>query len=82
MIDRSMIDAPPVRLSDGIELGRSRENRPIYGFRTGNPAGRRVSIIAGAHADEPVGPELARRLVNAMPLDGRGTNRRMPCERM
>ncbi len=39
-------------------IGKSREGRPIYGLVVGH--GRiRVSIIAGSHADEPVGPRAA-----------------------
>lgn len=38
-----------------LELGRSREGRPLFGFRAGGGP-RRISLIAGAHADEPVGP--------------------------
>ena len=45
-----------------IELGRSRVGRPIRGYRVGTgPA--RVSVIAGCHADEPVGPRLLGHLV-------------------
>lgn len=44
------------------DLGQSEEGRPIYGVVLG--AGpRTVSLIAGAHADEPVGPETLRVLV-------------------
>lgn len=46
----------------GEEIGRSREGRPIRGFRFG--LGERVvSCVGGCHADEPVGPEMLRRLV-------------------
>lgn len=43
------------------EIGRSREGRPLYGvsFGTGKFP---VSIIAGSHADEPVGPMTAQAL--------------------
>lgn len=46
----------------GTELGRSRQGRPVLGWRLGRGEFR-VSLIAGCHADEPVGPELLRRLV-------------------
>lgn len=37
------------------EIGMSREGRPLTGLRVGHgPAS--VSLVAGAHADEPVGP--------------------------
>ena len=45
----------------GAEIGRSREGRPIRAWRFGaGPSA--VSLIAGCHADEPVAPELLRRL--------------------
>ncbi len=51
----------PVAPDDGEEIGRSREGRPLRAFRQG--AGPlRVSLVAGCHADEPVGPRLLRRL--------------------
>ncbi|MEJ2720569.1 MAG: M14 family zinc carboxypeptidase [bacterium] len=46
----------------GIELGRSRENRAVTGYRFGR-GHLKVSLIAGCHADEPVGPLLLSRLV-------------------
>jgi hypothetical protein len=45
-----------------LELGRSREGRPILGRRFGE-GGTRISLIGGCHADEPVGPRLLRELV-------------------
>ena len=45
----------------GIILGRSREGRSIRGYRLGHGSFR-VSLVAGSHADEPVGPRLLRRL--------------------
>jgi hypothetical protein len=45
-----------------LEIGRSREARPVHGYRFG--AGpKRVSLIGGCHADEPVGPRLLGHLV-------------------
>jgi len=49
----------PVR---GIEIGRSREGRPIVGYRLGRGPVK-ISLLAGCHADEPVGPMLLERLV-------------------
>lgn len=43
------------------EIGRSREGRPLYGVCFGTGAFP-VSIIAGSHADEPVGPMTAQAL--------------------
>lgn len=43
-------------------LGDSEEGRPVYGVTLGHgPA--LVTLVAGAHADEPVGPETLRTLV-------------------
>ena len=44
-----------------ICLGSSREGRDIVGYRIGG-GGRSVSLIAGCHADEPVGPAMLDRL--------------------
>jgi hypothetical protein len=46
--------------SAAIEIGASRAGRPIHAYRIGEGA-TRVSIIAGCHADEPVGPRLMGR---------------------
>lgn len=56
-----VLAAPPVGPDTGLEIGSSREGRPIRTFRFGSGP-RRVSLLAGAHADEPVGPRLLRRL--------------------
>lgn len=48
----------------GVEqtvIGESREGRPMLGWSFGH-GGRRVSIVAGSHADEPVGPMTAQAL--------------------
>lgn len=57
-----VLDAAPASLADLPEIGRSREGRPIRGVRIGR-GDLRVSLLAGCHADEPVGPRLLRRLV-------------------
>ncbi|NNE45737.1 MAG: peptidase M14 [Rhodothermales bacterium] len=46
-------------------LGRSGEGRNLLGFVIGG-GGRRISLIAGNHSDEPVGPETLRHLVIAL----------------
>lgn len=46
-------------------IGESEEGRPIAGVTLGYGS-RLVTLVAGAHADEPVGPETLRTLV----LDG------------
>ncbi len=48
-----------------IELGRSREGRPVLGRVLGRGP-IQVSLIGGCHADEPVGPALLRRLAVAL----------------
>jgi len=45
----------------GVTIGRSRAGRPVRAFRLGSGP-LRVSLLAGCHADEPVGPALLRRL--------------------
>lgn len=49
----------------GEEVGRSREGRPVRAFRFGRGE-RRVSLLAGCHADEPVGPRLLRHLCGCL----------------
>jgi hypothetical protein len=44
------------------DLGQSEEGRPLYGVVMGTGP-RTVSLVAGAHADEPVGPETLRTLI-------------------
>ena len=53
--------APCAPTSSGIHLGTSRENRDLVGYRVGTGP-RAVSLIAGCHADEPVGPAMLDRL--------------------
>lgn len=43
------------------EIGFSREGRAIYGYAFGSGP-RKVSITAGCHADEPIGPMTAQSL--------------------
>ncbi|MCH9007858.1 peptidase M14 [candidate division KSB1 bacterium] len=45
-----------------VELGTSEEGRPISAVVLGN-GDRTVSLIAGAHSDEPAGPETLRLFV-------------------
>jgi len=56
-----VIASTRVTPGDGVVLGHSREGRVVRGFRFGNgPVA--VSLLAGCHADEPVGPRLLRHL--------------------
>ncbi|MEM1177271.1 MAG: M14 family zinc carboxypeptidase [Acidobacteriota bacterium] len=58
----AVLDGPAVPGAVGrLELGSSRERRPIVGYRFGQGS-RRLSLIAGCHADEPVGPAMLDRL--------------------
>lgn len=63
--------AAPRRPAGGIEIGTSREGRPIRAWRLGTgPVA--VSLIGGCHADEPVGPALLGRLcawLGGLPAD-------------
>ncbi len=45
-------------------IGRSEQGRPVLGAVIGTGR-RRATLIGGAHADEPVGPETLRLLVQA-----------------
>ncbi len=61
----------PPSLPTGKSLGRSRQGREIFGYHFGHGP-RHVSLIAGCHADEPVGPATLDRLVAhlaALPAD-------------
>ena len=67
----AILAARSADLGEGNEIGRSREGRPIRAFSLGRGP-RRVSLLAGCHADEPVGPILLRRLAGflmALPDD-------------
>ena len=56
-----VIASGQVSPGEGAALARSREGRVIRGFRFGNgPVA--VSLLAGCHADEPIGPRLLRHL--------------------
>ena len=52
-------------LRSSSPIGKSREGREIHGFRFGSGA-IKISLIAGCHADEPVGPQLLTKLVNRL----------------
>lgn len=58
----AILASAPVSRDDGKQIGQSREGRAIRAFRLGNGL-KRVSLIGGCHADEPVGPRLLRHLV-------------------
>ena len=62
-IDIERVLDGPARPSDRgrREIGRSREGRPLFGYRLGHGP-RRLSLIAGCHADEPIGPAMLDRL--------------------
>lgn len=56
-----ILAGPSARRSEGLAIGRSREGRALRAFRFGTGP-RRVSLVAGCHADEPTGPRLLRHL--------------------
>ncbi len=55
------IVAGSARPPDLEEIGRSLDGRPIAAWR-GGQGPLSVSLVAGCHADEPVGPATLRRL--------------------
>lgn len=58
--------APPaVPPRAAVEIGRSRDGRPVLAARLGRGPVR-ISLLGGCHADEPVGPRLLWRLVAAL----------------
>ena len=63
---RAACDANP-DLAEFEVIGESEEGRPIAGVTLGYGP-RLVTLVAGSHADEPVGPETLRTLV----LEGLG----------
>lgn len=58
-----ILKSDPQMAGRGIRIGQSREGRAIEAFRFGSGTFR-VSLVAGSHADEPVGPRLLRHLVS------------------
>ncbi|UCD24659.1 MAG: peptidase [Gemmatimonadota bacterium] len=69
MYDRigEILDTRPVARCAGTSIGRSRGNRAIRAFRFGS-GDRHISLLAGCHADEPVGPRLLRHLAGYLSL--------------
>ena len=60
-----ILSAAPASLKAGRTIGQSVEGRPIAAYRFGTGP-LRVSLIAGCHADEPVGPALLRHLTGLL----------------
>ncbi len=58
----SILEDISTPLPPGVEIGRSRAGQPLFGHRFGHGP-LSVSLIAGCHADEPVGPAMLERLV-------------------
>ena len=61
----AVLEADATPNGAAIVLGHSRGERPVraYRFGPGRRGAPRVSLLAGCHADEPVGPRLLRQLV-------------------
>lgn len=49
-----------------VEYGKSEEGRSLWALRAGSGP-KTIVLAAGAHADEPVGPETLRRLCGRLP---------------
>ncbi len=58
----AILRTPPIDAEAGGAIGASRDGRTLRGFRIGDGA-RRISLIGGCHADEPVGPWMLQRFV-------------------
>ena len=60
-----------VRLHDDrarrVLLGDSLRGRPIYAYRLGNPAARKLLVVGTVHGDEPAGMAVTRRLLQVSP---------------
>jgi murein endopeptidase len=60
-----------VRLHDDrprrVMLGNSRGGRPIFAYRLGNPAARKLLVVGTVHGDEPAGMAITRRLLGVSP---------------
>jgi protein MpaA len=50
-----------------VLLGDSTEGRPIYAYRLGNPAARKLLVVGSIHGNEPAGLEVTRRLFHVAP---------------
>jgi hypothetical protein len=59
-IIKSKINIPA---SNKQTIGYSRQQRPLFAYLFGS-GNQQVSLMAGAHADEPTGPRLLNHLVN------------------
>ena len=57
-----LIAGKDIEPSNPTVLGRSRDGRPVTGYRFGTGT-TRISLLAGCHADEPAGPLLLDHLV-------------------
>jgi hypothetical protein len=60
-----ILSSDPLIGGKGSPIGESRDGRPIEAFRFGGGPFR-VSLVAGSHADEPVGPSFLRHLVSTL----------------
>jgi murein endopeptidase len=60
-----------VRLHDDrprrVSLGESLEGRPIYAYRLGNPAARKLLVVGTVHGNELAGMAITRRLLGVSP---------------
>jgi hypothetical protein len=50
-----------------VLLGDSGEGRPIYAYRLGSPAAKKLLVVGTVHGDEPAGRAVTRRLLHVSP---------------
>jgi len=62
-----ILDTRPVARCAGTAIGRSRQDRAVRAFLFGSGP-RRISLLGGCHADEPVGPRFLRHLAAYLSL--------------
>ena len=60
-----ILAARPLPIEGGDVIGESREGRSVRALVLGQ-GDVRVSLLAGCHADEPVGPRLLRHLASCL----------------
>ena len=53
----------PFDIEKGNKIGTSLKNKDIFGYVFGSGS-KKISLIAGNHADEPIGPLLLKKLVS------------------
>ncbi len=62
-----ILECSPAHIIGGIVIGFSMKSRPLVGYTLGTGK-KKVSLIAGNHADEPVGPLLLKKLISYLSI--------------